>query len=184
MIDTARWVAGVSRATLVAWTQAKRHWYAGALTSACALFTLSHGTNQKEASEFQGLLQEVAHLGGGLLVVSFALECRQTMTAIDDIARRVQAADISVRGLVITDGLAPSTLSTVLEAAASSFPHIPQQTVRWRTVRAVAEVAGTPALIGVNSMGRILFVDHLSQLLEGDAEAEAHRLVTRLGGSG
>ena len=173
------------------WSRTKSCWYAGALTVACALFTLSYWIDGKEAAKLQGHVQEVSEGGGGLIVVSFAMECDQTMRAVVDVARRVQHGGVSVLGLVVTDGPAPVPGLThtppsqmpaiVLRGADEVFSDIPHTTIRWRTVSSVAEVTGTPAVIGVDGAGRIRFVDYVPHYLWEDRDAEARRLLARLG---
>ena len=173
------------------WSRTKSCWYAGALTVACALFTLSYWIDGKEAAKLQGHVQEVSEGGGGLIVVSFALECDQVMRAVVDVAQRVQRGGGSVLGLVVTDGPPPVPGLThtpppqmpaiVLRGADEAFSDIPHTTTRWRTVSSVAEITGTPAVIGVDGAGRIRFVDYVQHYLWEDRDAEARRLLARLG---
>lgn len=161
----------VSRHAVAMWNRAKTSWYAGALTVACTLFTASYWLDQRDADSLDSHLQEVAERGGGLVVVYSGMECAYTLDDLGDLTDRLQADGVPIVGLVFTDGVAEEILRRVMERAAERFPHT---RVRWRTVRSIAELTGTPMVVGVDAAGRIRFAEHVDSLLGDDRGESAH----------
>lgn len=163
-----------SRLAVAMWNQVKRSWYAGALTVACTLFTASYWLDQRDADSLDGHLQEVAERGGGLVVVYSGLECDYILRFLFNLTDRLQADGVPVVGLLFTDSeteLFTDRFSSWLQEAADRLPH---EHVRWRTVRPIAELTGTPMVVGVDASGRIRFAEHVDSLLGDDRGESAH----------
>lgn len=123
-----------------------------ALVLACTLFMAEKVRNWWALTGFDSHIDEMARVGGGVLLVMSPSDCTNTVGITESLIGDLQPYGVPVLGLIVRDGTDIATVRSVLSEANDRFPH---KTVSGREAVGFLGRIPTPVAIAVGPGGNV-----------------------------
>ena len=144
------------------------------LALACVLFMTEKVRERWALTGFDSHIDEMARVGGGVLLVMSPSDCTNTVGITDSLIDDLQSRSVPVLGLMVRDGIDAETIRSVLSEANDRFLH------KSVSAREAAEFLGripTPVAIAVGPRGNVWVAERFHLEGKNGASGLAARLL-------